>query len=101
MSRHRKPHPLEEQNWEHWILNYVWNRTARNEVTHERFTQLEALAKDFIVKHPAAVTTAIAKARAKDEDPGLDEVLDLLHPKLKAFAATRGIELVDYDPSPY
>lgn len=68
--RRRKPQSLEELNWEAWIHGHLWLRTARNEVTHERFIQLEALAKDFMVKHPDAVATAIAAARDKCDDLG-------------------------------
>jgi len=99
--RRRKPQPLEALDWEPWIFGHLWQRTARNEVTHQRFVQLEALARDFMVEHPNAVTMAIATARAKHENPGLVEVFEALHPVLKQYAATKGIELVDYDPSPY
>lgn len=99
--RRRKPLVLEEMNWSHWILNHTWDRTPRDQVSHDRFVELEALARDFLIEHPTAVASAIAAARAGHEDPGIEEVFEALHPALKAFAATRGIELVDYDPSPY
>lgn len=99
--RSRKPQPLEELNWPAWVHAHLWLRTPRNEVTHDRFVQLEALARDFMAEHPGAVAAAIDEARAKHADPGLEEVFEVLHPKLKTFAATRGIELTDYDPSPY
>lgn len=83
------------------MLNYAWDRTARDELSPERFTKLEKLVKDFMIEQPDAVPMAIAAARAGCEDPGLAEVFEILRPVLKSYAATKGIELVDYDPSPY
>jgi len=99
--RRRKPLVLEELNWEAWIHGHCWLRTARNEITDRRFRELEALAKDFMAAYPDAVTMAIAEARNRHEDPGLEEVFEVLHPVLKTFAAEHGIELVGFDPSPY
>lgn len=99
--RRRKPPPLEELDWVTWVHAHCWLRTPRNEVTHERFVELEALSKSFLVENPGAVKTAIAAARATDADPGISEVCELLHPLLKQYAAEHDIELVDFDPSPY
>jgi len=88
--RRRKPLVLEELDWPTWVHSHLWLRTPRNEITHERFVRLEALARDFMVEHPGAVATAIAEARARHEDPGLVEVFEVMHPKLKTFAAASG-----------
>jgi len=99
--RRRKPQTLEDLNWPAWVHAHLWQRTPRNEISHERFVQLEALARDFMAEHPDATAAAIDEARAKHEDPGLEDVFEILHPTLKEYAAARGIELVDFDPSPY
>ena len=70
-------------------------------MTHARLVELEQLVSDFVDRHPEAVDQAITNARARWEDPGLEDVFVILHPLLKAFASERGIELTDHDPVPY
>lgn len=97
----RRPFSLENFDWNHLLLDHCWQRTLRREVTHARLVELEQLVRDFVIRHPHAVEHSIAEARARSDDPGMEDVFEILHPLLKAFALERGIDLTDNDPVPY